>query len=88
MSVRSWSTGKVFARGLVAFAPATASAEPPAELLSATLGQSRVSGCAANGAAISGAAQALVPGAFGQPASGAAPIADENAEYFEARCGS
>ena len=83
MSVRRWTAGAALAVGFVLLAPATASAAPP----DTTPGQSGVSGCAANGAAISGAAQALPPGAFGQMASGAAPIADENALFFGALCG-
>jgi hypothetical protein len=82
VSVRSWSTGAILAMGLVILAPTTASAAPPVT----TPGQSGVSGCAANGAAISGAAQALEPGAFGEMASGAAPIADENALFFGMLC--
>lgn len=41
-------------------------------------------GCRANGQAISGAASA--PGAFGEIVRTAAPIADENAEFFQAFC--
>ena len=81
MGVRTWSTGAVLALGLVVLAPATASAEPPAT----TPGQSGVSGCAANGAAISGGASG--PGTFGEIVRGFAPIADENAAFFTALCG-
>jgi len=83
VSVRRWATGAALAAGVVLLAPATASAAHPPT----TPGQSGVSGWAANGAAISGAAQALRPGAFGQMASGAAPIADENALFLGMLCG-
>lgn len=80
MSVRRWSTGAVLALGLVAHAPATASADPP----TTTPGHSGVSGCAENGAAISGAARGEDP--FGEMVRQAAPIADENAMFFSVLC--
>ncbi len=81
MSVRRWSAGAVLTLGLVVLAPATAGA---AGTPTTTPGQSGVSGCAANGAVISGAAGG--PGVFGQMVRGAAPIADENAAFFALFC--
>jgi hypothetical protein len=70
----------VFALGVVVFTPAAAMAEPS----TTTPGQSGEQGCRENGQAISGAASG--PGNFGEIVRENAPIADENAAFFDALC--
>jgi hypothetical protein len=66
--------------GLVAFAPAHASAAGPPTTTPAGTG----GGCAANGDAISGFAKGAV--GFGSIVRDNAPIADENALFFTRFC--
>ncbi len=81
MGVRGWSTAAVLAVVSVLLAPAAAGAAgPPSDTPAGGGG-----GCAANGHVISEAASG--PGAFGSMVRQAAPIADENADFFTLFCG-
>ncbi len=80
VSVRRWSSAALLGLGLVILTPATASAEPPN-----TPGQAGEQGCRTNGQVI--ACVASGPGNFGEVVRQNAPIADNNAEFFDDLCG-
>jgi len=78
MTLRRWSSVLVVPTALVVLTASPAGAEPPSTTPTG-------GGCQANGQAIAGAARTVQP--FGQVVRTNAPIADDNALFFDLFCG-